>query len=165
MVESLHRRAAAAELAAGDHPAAVRHLLAVGDHEAAFELVFGPVWDFYRSGSMRELSMWLDQFPPDFVGTDPRRIIRFATTLSLVGRLDDAAMWNDRAGALVAEPTTARPVTIDLALSRAAGPPRAWRHRRRTGGSAAARAIPWAAVAISDDPEARSPNTSWPSPL
>ena len=120
MVESIHRRAAAAELAADDHPAAVRHLLVVGDHEAAFDLVFGPVWHFYRSGLMREVSTWLDQFPSDFVGSDPRRIIRFATTLSLIGRLDDAAMWNDRAGALVADADNGTDqVTIDLALSRA----------------------------------------------
>ncbi|MGE5211780.1 MAG: LuxR C-terminal-related transcriptional regulator, partial [Acidobacteriota bacterium] len=98
---ALHRTAATAERAAGDAAAAVRHLLAAGDRQEAFELVFGPVWDLYRSGSTRDLAIWFDQFPDDFVGSDPDRIITFATTLSLMGRLDDAASWNDRATALL----------------------------------------------------------------
>ena len=98
---ALRRRAAAAERAAGDDAAAVRHLLAAGERQEAFELVFGPVWDLYRSGSTRDLAVWLDQFPDDFVGSDPARIITFATTLSLIGRLDAAAGWNDRATALL----------------------------------------------------------------
>ena len=100
-VAVLHRRAATAERDAGDDPAAVRHLLAAGEQQEAFELVFGPVWDLYRSGSTRQLAVWLDRFPEDFVGGDPSRIITFATTLSLIGRLDDAAYWNDRATALL----------------------------------------------------------------
>ncbi len=115
LVESLHRKAAAAELEAGDHPAAVRHLLAVGDHAAAFDLVVSPVWDLYRVGSMHEVGMWLDQFPPDFVGTDPHRITQMATTLSLAGRLMEAEMWNERATTLAA----ARGIDVpDLVLSK-----------------------------------------------
>ena len=114
-IRAIHRRAAAAELRAGDHPAAVRHLLAAGEQQQAFELVFGPVWDLYRAGATRELSMWLDQFPPEFVGDDPIKIVQFATTLSLVGRPDDAALWNERASATVAD---SDPLAPALALSR-----------------------------------------------
>ena len=88
---SLHRRAAEAERAAGDIPAAVRHYLAAGDADAAFGLVVTPVWDLYRAGRTRDAAVWLGQFSEEFVAEDPGRILSYAVALSFVGRLDDAA--------------------------------------------------------------------------
>ena len=98
---ALHGRAAEAERAAGDIPAAVRHHLAAGDPDAAFGLVVTPVWDLYRAGRTRDAAVWLGQFPEEFVAEDPRRILSYAVALSFVGRLDDAAAWNERATPLV----------------------------------------------------------------
>jgi LuxR family maltose regulon positive regulatory protein len=114
-IVDLHRRAARAERVSGDVPAAVRHLLAAGDQQEAFDEVFGPVWELYRSGATREVAAWLDQFPDDFVGSDPARVVAFATALTLVGRLDEAARWNARAEALV---ITDDDTSDGLALSR-----------------------------------------------
>ena len=105
---ALHRRAAEAERAAGDIPAAVRHYLAAGDTDAAFGLVVTPVWDLYRAGRTRDAAVWLGQFPDEFVAEDPARILSYAVALSFVGRLEDAARWNERAAPLV---------TGDVALS------------------------------------------------
>ncbi len=113
-LRELHRRAAVAERVGGDDPAAVRHLLAAGDHLKAFAIAFEPVWDMYRSGATRQLTSWLDQFPPEIVGRDPQRIITFATALGLVGRLDDAARWNAQATSLI---NLGEPLWNDLTVS------------------------------------------------
>jgi LuxR family transcriptional regulator, maltose regulon positive regulatory protein len=115
-IADLHRRAADAELAAHDEPAAVRHLLAVEDYERAFDIVFGPIWDVYAMGATRRLRRWLDQFPTDFVGEDPRRAIAYATVLGLVGRFDEADRWSDLAAPRV--PDDDGPLAFDLTLAR-----------------------------------------------
>ena len=112
---ALHRRAAEAERAAGDIPAAVRHYLAAGDTGAAFDLVVTPVWDLDRAGRTREAVAWLGQFPEEFVREDPVRILSYAVLLSLIGRLADAARWNERAAPLVADDVD---LSVELAISR-----------------------------------------------
>jgi LuxR family maltose regulon positive regulatory protein len=114
-VPGLHRRAAAAEQAVGDVAGAVRHLIAAGDTDRAFELVIEPFWDLYRAGRTGEAAAWLDPFPESYIDENPNRAVRFATALALVGRLDRAAMWNDRAAAL---PSGDEDVALELHVSR-----------------------------------------------
>ena len=162
MVGSIHRRAAAAELAAGDHPAAVRHLLAVGDHEAGVRLGLRP--------GLGPLPGRIDARAEQVARSVPARlrreatrgkIIRFATTLSLVGRLDDAATWNDRAAALVGN-DEGDEFTFDLALSRALVHLGRGDTDDSAGGSAASRT---GALATRRSPKIPMPGCppSWPS--
>ena len=111
----LLRRAAQAEEAAGDHAAAVRHLMEAGEYEHAFDLVIGPAWEQYRRGQFASVSVWLDQFPASFIGADPARIVRFAPLLALVGRLDDADRWSQAASTLASD-SDDPDLLLDLAL-------------------------------------------------
>ena len=102
LVVELHRRAAIAERASGDDPAAVRHLLAAGDHLEAFDIVFEPVWAMYRSGETRS-----SQVARPVSARDRRRGSEKDDHLRhgarLVGRLDDAARWNAQAAQLITD--------------------------------------------------------------
>jgi len=110
----LHRRAAEVELAVGDEPSAVRHLIAAGDLDRGFRIVFAPLGDVYRSGSMRRLAEWIDRFPPDFVGADAARAAAYSQVLFWINRSQDADRWNNLARDLAGpEP----PVRLAIAIA------------------------------------------------
>ena len=73
------------------------------------------MWELYWAGRTREAASWLEQFPEAFIEEDPARILSYAVTLSFVGRLDEAAGWNDRVAPLVRETVT---LSSELMISR-----------------------------------------------
>lgn len=110
----LHRRAAEVELTVGDEPAAVRHLIAAGDLDSAFRIVFAPLGDVYRNGSVRRLAEWIDRFPPDFIGADAGRAAAYSQALFWINRTGDAIRWSNLACDLAgSEP----PVRLGIALA------------------------------------------------
>jgi LuxR family maltose regulon positive regulatory protein len=93
----LHRRAAARLMESGDLVGGVEHLLAAGDADAAFSVVVGAGADPETTRPwVREV---LDAFPPAFVAADAERMLVVSDMLRDLGRLDDSAMWLERAAA------------------------------------------------------------------
>jgi LuxR family maltose regulon positive regulatory protein len=149
----LHRRAAAAELAAGRKEQAVEHFLACGDTAAAGRIVsaiWGRVTD--RGGRERVLE-WLDRLPPG--PNDLRLALARGWLLRLDGRLAESERWLDLARTLA--PLELRPAVVRACvLARAALPwddvgrartlaRRAWRSERHGPRRAlAAWALGWA---------------------
>jgi LuxR family maltose regulon positive regulatory protein len=111
---ALHARAAQAELAAGDEPAAVRHLIAAGDLDAAFRIVFAPLGELYRTGSMQRMADWIDRFPTDFVASSAERSAAFALAMAYLGRRQDAELWSRLADDIAVEPSMRLDVSLTL---------------------------------------------------
>jgi len=112
-LRDLHLRVAAAELAVGDEPAAVRHFIAAGALDTAFDIVFTPLADMYRNGSLRRMADWIDRFPPDFVSGSAARSAAYALAMTYLGRREEAERWSRLATDLAVEP----PRRLDVAVT------------------------------------------------
>src|SRR4051794_13846825 len=149
----LHRRAAAAERAAGREEEAVDHLLACGDTAAACQTV-AAIWErVANSGRQAQVLDWLERLPQG--GNDARLALARGWLLRLDGRRQESERWLDLA--LAAAPMALRPTVVrSCVLARAALPwddvgqaltlgRRAWRTERHGSRRAlAAWAIGWA---------------------
>ena len=153
LASGLHRRAAAAERAAGRDEEAIEHLLAFGDTAAARRLV-AAIWERVTdSGGQAQVLDWLERLPQG--GNDVRLALARGWLLRLDGRLPESDRWFD--AALSAAPAGLRPTVVrSSALARAALPwddvgrgltlaRRAWRTERHGPHRAlAAWALGWA---------------------
>lgn len=110
----LHARAAEAELTVGDAPAAVRHLIAAGQLDTAFQIVFSPLAEMYRSGSIRQMNDWIDLFPVDFVASSAERSAVFALAMAYLDRRNDYDLWVKQAHDLAADPSPELDVALTL---------------------------------------------------
>lgn len=154
LASKLHRRAAAAERAAGHAEEAVEHLLACGDTAAACHSV-GDIWERVADGGGRaQVLDWLERLPQG--GSDVRLALARGWLLRLDGRRQESERWLDLA--LTAAPIGLRPTVVrSCVLARAALPwddvgqaltlaRRAWRTERHGSRRAlAAWALGWAA--------------------
>jgi LuxR family maltose regulon positive regulatory protein len=110
----LHARAAEAELTVGDAPAAVRHLIAAGQFDEAFRIVFSPLAEMYRSGSIRQMNDWIDLFPVDFVASSAERSAVFALAMAYLDRRNDYDLWVKQAHDLASDPSPELDVALTL---------------------------------------------------
>jgi len=117
LASRLHRRAAAAERAAGRAEAAVEHLLACGDTAAACQAV-SAVWERVTDGGGQARVLdWLDRLPQG--GSDVRLALARGWLLRLDGRRPESERWLDQA--VTAAPVALRPtVARSCVLARAA---------------------------------------------
>jgi ATP/maltotriose-dependent transcriptional regulator MalT len=115
----LHRRAAAAERAAGHRERAVEHLLACGDTAGAARTV-AAIWERVAgAGGHARVLDWLERLPP--ASTDIRLDIARGWLLRLDGRRAESEHWLDAARA--AAPLERRPAVVRACLlARAALP-------------------------------------------
>ena len=153
LASKLHRRAAAAERAAGHAEEAVEHLLACGDTAAGRRAVTA-VWERVADGGGQARVLgWLDRLPQG--GSDVRLALARGWLLRLDGRRSESERWLDQA--LAAAPLALRPTVVrSCVLARAAlawddvGEARtlarrAWRtERNRSTRPLAAWALGWA---------------------
>jgi LuxR family transcriptional regulator, maltose regulon positive regulatory protein len=108
LASRLHRRAAAAEHAAGRDEGAVEHLLACGDTAAARRLV-AAIWERVAdSGRQAQVLDWLERLPQG--GTDVRLALARGWLLRLDGRRPESERWLD--AALAAAPIGLRPAVV-----------------------------------------------------
>jgi LuxR family maltose regulon positive regulatory protein len=162
LASRLHRRAAAAEHAAGRDAEAVEHLLACGDTAAARRLVAATWERVTDSGRQAQVLDWLERLPQG--GNDVRLALARGWLLRLDGRRPESERWLD--AALAAAPIGLRPAVVRAGvLARAALPwddvgqaltlaRRAWRTECNGSRRAvAAWALGWASW-WSGDPEA-----------
>ncbi len=77
----LHRRAAAAWIAEGEHADAVPHLLAAGDHAAAADALEPIAESLVTTPQAQTLAAWLDALPADAWAERPRLITAHAALL------------------------------------------------------------------------------------
>ena len=77
----LHRRAAAAWIAEGEHADAVPHLLAAGDHAAAADALEPIAESLVTTPQAQTLAAWLDALPADSWADRPRLITAHAALL------------------------------------------------------------------------------------
>ena len=154
LASRLHRRAAAAERAAGREEEAVEHLLACGDTAAACQAV-AAIWERVANrGRQAQVLDWLERLPQG--GNDARLALARGWLLRLDGRRQESERWLDLA--LAAAPIGLRPTVVrSCVLARAALPwddvgqgltlaRRAWRTERHGSRRAlAAWALGWAA--------------------
>lgn len=110
----LHARAAEVELTVGDAAAAVRHLIAAGNLDEAFQIVFSPLAEMYRSGSIRQMNDWIDLFPVDFVASSAERSAVFALAMAYLDRRNDYDLWVKQAHDLAADPSPELDVALTL---------------------------------------------------
>jgi LuxR family maltose regulon positive regulatory protein len=149
----LHRRAAAAERAAGHPERAIDHLLACGDTEAGRRAVAATWERVTDSGDHRRALEWLERLRVG--GNDVRLALARGWLLRLDGRRAESEHWLDTAR--TAAPLRARPAVVRACvLARAAIPwddvgqartlaRRAWRTERHGPHRAlAAWALGWA---------------------
>jgi LuxR family maltose regulon positive regulatory protein len=117
LASRLHRRAAAAERAAGRMEEAVGHLLACGDTAAACQAVTA-VWERVTdSGGQARVLDWLDRLPQG--GSDVRLALARGWLLRLDGRRQESERWLDHA--VTAAPLALRPTVVrSCVLARAA---------------------------------------------
>ena len=109
-----HAQAAEVERAVDNSPAAVRHLIAAGDTDRAFDIVFAPLGEMYRSGSVQAMAHWIDLFPPDFVAASAERSATFALAMAFLGRREELERWVRHNEAHDTTPST----ELDLALTK-----------------------------------------------
>ena len=110
----LHACAAEAELTVGDAPAAVRHLIAAGKLDEAFRIVFAPLAEMYRNGSIRQMNDWIDLFPVDFVASSAERSAVFALAMAYLDRRKDYDLWVKQAHDLAGDPAPDLDVSLTL---------------------------------------------------
>ena len=110
----LHARAAEVELTVGDAPAAVRHLIAAGKLDEAFQIVFSPLAEMYRSGSIQHVNDWIDLFPVDFIASSAERSAVFALAMGYLDRRNDYDLWVKQAHDLAADPSPELDVALTL---------------------------------------------------
>jgi LuxR family maltose regulon positive regulatory protein len=152
LASRLHRRAAAAERAAGHDEEAVEHLLACGDTAAARRLVAATWERVTDSGRQAQVLDWLERLPQG--ANDVRLALARGWLLRLDGRRPESERWLD--AALTAAPIGLRPAVVrSCVLARAALPwddvgqaltlaRRAWRTERQGSRRAlAAWALGW----------------------
>lgn len=110
----LHARAAEVERAVDNRPAAVRHLIAAGAVNEAFAILFAPLGEMYRSGSVEAMAQWIDLFPPDFIAASAERSATFALAMAFLGRRAELEQWVRHNSDL--DPTAS--TELDLALTK-----------------------------------------------
>jgi LuxR family maltose regulon positive regulatory protein len=91
----LHERAAVYLSETGRIAAAVEQFLAAGNETAAFSMISQPT-ALLQDGPVAT-NGWIDVFPPAFIAAEPARMLVFADALRTVGRLDESAVWLQRA--------------------------------------------------------------------
>jgi ATP/maltotriose-dependent transcriptional regulator MalT len=104
---ALHRRAAQLLEAAGDHDAAVRHLVSAETIEAAIGLVKRAITDYFRQGKWQTLLAWLSLLPQEQVGRDPdllllrgKLLVRLGEPAQALDSLDKAiGFWHAQGAA------------------------------------------------------------------
>lgn len=108
LASKLHRRAAAAERAAGRVEEAVEHLLACGDTAAACQAVTA-VWERVTdNGGQAQVLDWLERLPQG--GSDVRLALARGWLLRLDGRRPESDRWLDQA--VAAAPVALRPTVV-----------------------------------------------------
>ena len=117
LASRIHRRAAAAERAAGNRERAVEHLLACGDTVGASQAVRA-IWERVTDdGRQAQALDWLERLPQG--GTDVRLALARGWLLRLDGRRAESERWLDQA--LAAAPIALRPTVVrSCVLARAA---------------------------------------------
>jgi len=117
-LSALHAQVASVERAVDNRPAAVRHLVAAGDTDEAFQIVFAPIADMYRSGSVRAMAQWIDLFPPDFVAASGERSGTFALAMAFLGRRVELERWVRHSRDLDAAPGPALDLELEILLTK-----------------------------------------------
>lgn len=111
---ALHNRVAEVELHVGNAPAAVRHLVAAGRLDEAFRIVFAPLAEMYRNGSIQQMNNWIDLFPSDFIASNAERSATFTLAMAYLDRRNDYNLWLKQAHDIATDPSPELDVALTL---------------------------------------------------
>jgi LuxR family transcriptional regulator, maltose regulon positive regulatory protein len=95
--QGLNRRAAAILQPRGDIAEAARCLLAAGDSDRAFSLVFNAAYRRADVNDIPGIAAFVNLFPRELVPESASRMLTYALTLGLAGRVAEAHAWLQRA--------------------------------------------------------------------
>jgi LuxR family transcriptional regulator, maltose regulon positive regulatory protein len=82
----------------GDTLDAVGYLVASGDHDAAFSMALGTALDLSVYDGVGAAAAWVDLIRPELAAETVPLMLTLAVGLSIVGRVEEALTWTERAG-------------------------------------------------------------------